>query len=143
MIPLDELELVPQEIVDQRSATIKWQEATAGYYWFLPAILGIVLLANYLNMLPGVLLAVAIGAIITMVTGEGVFIETYSGDLLNPGVTTMVGGVIGAFIGGLIDKKRPVSRKKHRWSFVLMFIGLIIGLLLELGLLSLAAFLSP
>ena len=133
MIPLDELELVPQEKVNQRNATLKWREFTTGYYWFIPVIIGILILAKFLNTLPGILLALGIGVTLTLLFGRTPVISIYGGDVINPSLIAMLFGVIGALIGRQIDRSRDPKDQKHRMSFILAITGLVIGAVLGYG----------
>ena len=112
------------------------------YYWFIPVILGILILAKFLNTLPGVLLALSIGVTLTLLFGKTPVISIYAGDVINPSLVAMLFGVIGALIGGQIDRSRDPKDQKHRMSLILTSVGLIIGAVLGYGWFLFLAFVT-
>lgn len=130
MIPLDNLEPVPQEIINQKNQTRKIREATAGYVWFLPSILAFVWLAIYLNVLPGVLLSLLFGGIGILIFGGSLTYSSYPN--INPGVIAIYSGLIGALAGGLIDRENERQSKTKtemnlKGAGIGLFVGFVIG----------------
>lgn len=119
---------VPQEIVDQRRASLAWRTAINGYSWFLPSIFAALWLAAYLDVLPGVLLALAAGVLISLPFGPP--IGEYNGLTINPGVAAAclgtAGGVLGGVLGRVLDKRRSRGARL-KLGIGLSIVGLVVG----------------
>jgi hypothetical protein len=98
-------------------------------YWFFPAIVAALWLATHFNALPGVVLAVAVGL---TVIGAGVAIDVVNksayGMLVYVGAIVTIGGMIGGFVGGLIDRRKKIAGFTTRWGLEMAVLGMFMGI---------------
>lgn len=135
MIQFSDAEQLPDIIARQYQPLSLLEEN--GLNWFIPAILLVLWIAVYQKSLAGVVMAIT-GATIIFFTAPPIINEPCFGTYLNPFVIVMFCGMIGALIGGQIDKiRRPQGSSKFSFGIVLAVAGLIIGIPL-MGLYMLA-----
>jgi ligand-binding sensor domain-containing protein len=125
MAALQDAQPLPEKIVQQERTRLLLQERLGGMDWFLPSIFGVLWIAAFLNVLPGALIALALGALALLGFGGPLIGQGYS-QYLNPGVVATYGGMLGGILGGLIDKRRRAPGRS-RWAFVLGIAGAILG----------------
>ena len=96
--------------------------------WFLPSLAASLWLASYFNVLPGVLLAVVLGFLYTVI-GVGIAragSNPYADRLLAlTGVAATYAGMLGGSVGALIDRR--TGTKGSRAALQLAILGLVLG----------------
>jgi hypothetical protein len=126
MAAFQDAQPLPEKNVQQHRTMLLLEDQLSGMNWFLPTIFGLLWIATYFNMLPGVLIALALGALGLLGFGEPLIGQGMNSSYLNPGVVATYSGILGGMIGGLIDKGRGAS-KRSRWSIALAIVGAILG----------------
>ena len=110
----------------------EWMEEwMGGTNWFLPVVLAMLWLAAYLDMLPGVLLALVIGLLTFILTGPPD--ASYHPGTFRPNLVVFVtlAGMIGGLLGGWLDRNRlNQGGSKSHLNYILAIIGLVGGFVL-------------
>ena len=131
MIPVEGIEPLKADVVNQRRMVISILKRMNGTNWYLPVVLILLWLAAFQNSLPGVLVAAAAGIILTYLFGAPYIDEGGGYYVVNLGVFVTFGGMAGGLIGGQIDKFRKTLEKSNRYMNIIFAIGgLVVGFII-------------
>lgn len=124
---------LPEKIVREHQRLLFLEEWMGVTNLFLPVVLAMLWLAAYLNVLPGVLLALVIGLLTIIPFGPPD--ASYHPGTFRPNLVVFVtlAGMIGGLLGGWLDRNRlNQGGSKSHLNYILAIIGLVGGFVLGL-----------